>query len=234
MSTIYCIRHGQASFGKENYDALSTTGKEQSYVLGAFFVRRNIIFDSIYTGTLSRHEETEKNFRRAFSQRGIALPEVQKMAELNEYDSHAILKSLVPELLAEGAVTNSDVANIFIDRKAFQRVFEAAMLKWASASYRAQIPSWSDFVQGVYRALDVILQQDGRGKAVAVITSGGPISVAVRRALSLSDVDTMRVTWQIKNASFSKFKCTHESIMVESFNEVPHLEEVGSEMITYR
>lgn len=234
MSTLFFIRHGQASFGKENYDALSPIGKQQSYLLGNYFVRRGICFDSIYTGTLSRHEETEKEMRRAYEERGIAFPQSYRIAQLNEYDSHSILKALVPELLAKGAVRDSDVANIFTDRKSFQRVFEAAMLAWASGEFHAALPSWSDFVAGVNQALGTIMQKDGRGKTVAVITSGGPVSAVVRRALSLSDENTMRVTWQIKNASFSRFKCTTETLMLESFNEVPHLEEAGGEIITYR
>ncbi|MFX9680498.1 histidine phosphatase family protein, partial [Acinetobacter baumannii] len=29
MTTIYLVRHGQASFGKANYDELSPTGQSQ-------------------------------------------------------------------------------------------------------------------------------------------------------------------------------------------------------------
>ncbi len=234
MSTLFFIRHGQASFGKENYDALSTLGTQQAYLLGNYFARRNIRFDRIYTGTLLRHEETEGEMRRAFAGNNIELPQSCRMAELNEYDSHLILKTLVPELLAEGAVRDRDVANIFTDRKSFQRVFEAAMIKWSCGLYEAKIPSWNNFVEGVYRAFGTIMQKDGKGRVVAVITSGGPISAAIRRALLLSDEMTMRVTWQIKNASFTRFKCTADAIMLESFNEVPHLEERGADFVTYR
>ncbi len=34
MATIYLVRHGQASFGKENYDQLSPRGWEQGKILG--------------------------------------------------------------------------------------------------------------------------------------------------------------------------------------------------------
>ena len=34
MATIYLVRHGQASFGKENYDQLSPRGWEQGRILG--------------------------------------------------------------------------------------------------------------------------------------------------------------------------------------------------------
>lgn len=33
MATIYLIRHGQASFGAENYDKLSPLGERQASIL---------------------------------------------------------------------------------------------------------------------------------------------------------------------------------------------------------
>jgi broad specificity phosphatase PhoE len=43
MATIFLIRHGQAQFGMEEYDALSPTGIEQAKILGKSFVERKII-----------------------------------------------------------------------------------------------------------------------------------------------------------------------------------------------
>ena len=40
MPVIYLIRHGQASFGAENYDALSDAGWEQSRILGRHLLGR--------------------------------------------------------------------------------------------------------------------------------------------------------------------------------------------------
>ena len=34
MGTIYLVRHGQASFGSDDYDQLSPLGEEQSWHLG--------------------------------------------------------------------------------------------------------------------------------------------------------------------------------------------------------
>ena len=54
---IYLFRHGQASFGAENYDKLSDTGKEQSIRLGKYLMENNIKFDKVYAGTLQHHIE---------------------------------------------------------------------------------------------------------------------------------------------------------------------------------
>ncbi len=37
MTTIYLIRHGQASFGAESYDKLSPNGELQANCTGALF-----------------------------------------------------------------------------------------------------------------------------------------------------------------------------------------------------
>ena len=37
MTTIYLVRHGQASFGKSNYDELSENGEAQAKLLGQYF-----------------------------------------------------------------------------------------------------------------------------------------------------------------------------------------------------
>ena len=235
MSTLYLIRHGQASFGKENYDRLSERGKRQSRLLGEHLSSRGISFDAVYTGTLSRHQETLQDMAEAYNDAGISLPAARTLPELNEYDSRTILETIIPELLNEDPSYQTDTANLFTERKSFQRVFEASMLRWAAGNHPASLLKWSDFVAGVYRGVSAIMRADGRGKRVAVITSGGPVSVAVRRALGLTDENTMRVTWQIKNCSLTRFKCTESELMLESFNEVAHLEGVGEEgIVTYR
>ncbi|MBU5895007.1 histidine phosphatase family protein, partial [Vibrio cholerae O1] len=58
MGTLYLVRHGQASFGAEDYDQLSERGTAQSQRLGAYWRERGLRFDAVYTGTLRRHEQT--------------------------------------------------------------------------------------------------------------------------------------------------------------------------------
>ena len=235
MSTLYFIRHGQASFGKENYDRLSERGKRQSRLLGEYLASCGISFDAVYTGTLSRHGETLRAMTEAYSDAGITPPATRALPELNEYDSRAILEAIIPELLRDDDSYKEDAINLFTSRKSFQRVFEASMLRWAAGNHSASLVKWCDFVDGVYRGVSEIMRADGRGRNVAVITSGGPVSVVVRRALGLTDGNTMRVTWQIKNSSVTRFKCTESELMLESFNEVHHLESPGEEgLVTYR
>ena len=61
MSEIYFIRHGQASFGSENYDNLSELGHQQSKILGNYLKETGVEFDRVVTGTLNRQQQTCEN-----------------------------------------------------------------------------------------------------------------------------------------------------------------------------
>ena len=45
MTSIYLVRHGQASFGKKDYDNLSEIGEKQSFLLGEHFKKLKLNFD---------------------------------------------------------------------------------------------------------------------------------------------------------------------------------------------
>ncbi|MFT6897580.1 MAG: broad specificity phosphatase PhoE [Paraglaciecola sp.] len=58
MACIYLIRHGQASFGKDDYDCLSELGHQQARQLGADLERRGIRFGHAIRGGMLRHQQT--------------------------------------------------------------------------------------------------------------------------------------------------------------------------------
>ena len=58
MASLYLIRHGQASFGSDNYDQLSPLGQRQADVSGQFFVDVGLHFAEAVSGDLSRQRET--------------------------------------------------------------------------------------------------------------------------------------------------------------------------------
>jgi broad specificity phosphatase PhoE len=58
MGSLYLVRHGQASFGADNYDLLSPLGRQQSVRLGEYFRYKGIRFDAALTGTLTRQIQT--------------------------------------------------------------------------------------------------------------------------------------------------------------------------------
>jgi broad specificity phosphatase PhoE len=84
----------------------------------------------------------------------------------------------------------------------------------------------------VQRGLSAFLLNSGKGKIAAIFTSGGPISVAVERALHLSPQDTLRVAWMSRNCSFSEFLFSEDRFTLSSFNVSPHLDD--ETLLTYR
>ena len=58
MGSLYLVRHGQASFGADDYDQLSERGEAQAVRLGEYWRERGLSFDAVYAGTLKRHQQT--------------------------------------------------------------------------------------------------------------------------------------------------------------------------------
>ena len=83
MGTLYLVRHGQASFGADDYDNLCDLGARQSRRLGEYFAGNGLHFDAAIHGTLRRHLQTFDGIRD-----GLGRP-LQALAwpGLNEYDS---------------------------------------------------------------------------------------------------------------------------------------------------
>ena len=74
-----------------------------------------------------------------------------------------------------------------------------------------------------------------RGSHVAVFTSGGPIAACVGRVLKLEPVTAIALSWQLVNASVTRFKFSRGNLSLASFNEQGHLEGQGPEnLVTYR
>ena len=94
MGELLVIRHGQASFGADNYDKLSAAGHAQSAAVGKALRDAGWIPDRTITGTLIRQKETlaSMGFEAGTEHSG-----------LNEYDFKDLLlaryKGDVPHLV---------------------------------------------------------------------------------------------------------------------------------------
>jgi broad specificity phosphatase PhoE len=58
LAELLVIRHGQASFGQDNYDVLSELGHRQAEAVGALLREINWVPDRLVTGTLNRQRDT--------------------------------------------------------------------------------------------------------------------------------------------------------------------------------
>jgi broad specificity phosphatase PhoE len=230
------IRHGQASFGQENYDQLSELGVVQARALAEYYSDIGVCFDACYTGTMQRHLDSAEQFFQKYSDKKIPCPALNSMEAFNEYDPEAVLKALIPVLVEEDPLFSEDVEKMFSSKKSFQKVFERAIMKWVSDDF--QLPgliSWERYSASVKDGIKDVMKVHGTGKKIAMFTSGGPISAVIQQTLSLSNTATIQVGWQIINSSVTRFKFTQDRIMMMSFNEHAHLEmKMEGALVTYR
>jgi len=236
MSEIYFFRHGQASFGADDYDRLSPLGVRQARILARCLAQTDKVFDAVYYGRMERQQKTAQEFINYYEQNQLAVPRPQTADAFNEYDSFAVWEALIPEMTAEQPLLAEELEKLPGDQKAFQRVFSQVMERWTKGEYKASgLPRWDDFTRRVVLGIEKIAARHGSKKRLAVFTSGGPISVAVKSALGLSDRMTLKISWQLLNASITRLKYNSKGIMLAGFNEVTHLELEGdARLLTYR
>ena len=212
MGTLYIVRHGQASFGADDYDHLSDLGRKQSVRLGEYFAQRGIHFDALIAGTLRRHKQTLEGILQGMNHAGEHL----SWEGLNEYDSEAVIATVHPHKL-EKPTTPEMYRHHF-------RLLRDGLSQWMAGVVSPQgMPTYDAFVAGVAGVLDHV-KAHHYGKTVLVVTSGGPISTAVGYVLGTSAEATIELNLRIRNTSITEFAFTPKRHMLVGFNAIPHLD----------
>ena len=233
MASVYLIRHGQASFGQENYDQLSELGQQQATHLGQVLARRLPKFDGVCLGTMLRHRQTANNclngFEQAFEQADPIFDE-----GWNEYDHQDILRQYRPEFITSKSMM-SYIAKQANPKKAFEENFNGAIDRWIAGQHDHQYTeSWTGFTTRVHRALQSTLANNFDKKRIAVFTSGGPISLVTQHLLGVPEEKIMQMNWTLLNCGVTKVVAAGPRLFVASLNEHTHSE--GAEhkhFITY-
>ena len=221
MGTLYLVRHGQASFGADDYDNLSALGRQQSVRLGEYWRNRGMTFDAVLVGTLKRHAQTLDGLLEGL---GTTARPIQ-WPGLNEYDSAAVIATIHPEPLEK-----PDTPELY--RHHF-RLLRDALTQWMNGVTSPKgMPSYVDFQKGVTSALDHVRTQcDG---TVLLVSSGGPISTAVGHVLGTTPETTIELNLRIRNASITEFAFTPKRHMLVTYNTLPHLDHADhASWITY-
>lgn len=229
MANLYLIRHGQASFGKADYDALSEQGWEQGRVLGRWLAGK-VSPTAVFAGDMRRHRETVEAIGDGLGQ---PLPELQINPGFNEFDHETVVHALKPEW-AEREVMARDLAEHDKPAKAFQLTFVEAVERWVSGQYDSDYPeTWSDFCTRVNAAVEDALTNSGGGD-VLVASSGGPISVVMQALLGLDDKRALELNQVIANTSVTRILFSGKRRSLSVFNNYSHLEDGAPELVTFR
>lgn len=211
MGTLYLVRHGQASFGASNYDQLSDLGVRQSVRLGQYFRQKDIRFEAVLHGTLTRQIQTWQGIAAGCAQ--ALQPAI--WPGLDEYDSEAVLRTVHPEPLPKPE-TPEAVRDHF-------RLLRDGLTQWANGTTSPQgMPVYSAFVAGVNAALDHVRTQCSGN--VLLVSSGGPIATAVGQVLGTSAQTAIELNLRIRNSAISEMAFNEKRHMLVTFNTLPHLE----------
>ena len=221
MGTLYLVRHGQASFGADDYDQLSPLGRQQAVRLGEYWRSSGQRFDAVLLGTLRRHTQTLEGIAEGLP----GLPPAIALPGLNEYDSLALIRAIHNEPLQK-----PDTPELY--RHHF-RLLREGLAAWMEGRVAPRgMPSYADFVRGVTGALDHVREHSG-GNAL-IVSSGGPIATAVGQVLGTAAETTIELNLRIRNTSITEFAFTPKRHMLVTYNTLPHLD--GAEFddwITY-
>jgi len=211
MGTLYLVRHGQASFGAEDYDQLSALGQQQSVRLGEYFRQKGLAFDAVLTGTLRRHLQTYAAIREG----GALDREALLWPGLNEFDSAAVIATVHPYKLEK-----PDTPELY--RHHF-RLLRDGLTQWMNGVVSPQgMPSYREFLAGVTSALDHI-RKNCEGN-VLIVSSGGPIATAVGHVLGTTPETTIELNMRIRNSAITEFAFNPKRHTLVTFNTLPHLE----------
>ena len=239
MSRVVLVRHAQASFLEPNYDKLCATGEVQARLLGEYWARRGVLFSRAWSGPRVRQVQTARLAEEAYRKLGREFPELAVMNEFDEFPAEAVLKLGLPHVLERSQQVRHlhrafELARDSGERKrSFQQMFETVIGMWVRGELVIDgVESWQDFCVRVDRGIATIVNSVTPAGDSVVFTSGGPIGVAMRRALNLSHADTLQLTWMSRNASFAEFLSSGDRFTLSTFNAHPHLEDES--LLTYR
>ncbi|MGE8498112.1 MAG: histidine phosphatase family protein [Pseudomonas sp.] len=236
MGSIYLIRHGQASFGADDYDVLSPVGIRQAEVLGEHLAQLGLRLDRCVSGELRRQQHTATAALAQFEAAGVGIPALEVDGAFNEFDADAVIRALLPDLLPEEPEALHVLRNAAQNRAEFQRLFARLIGRWISGEHEKEgLQSWQGFVEQVQGGLDRLLANAGNKDSIAVFTSGGTITALLHLITKVPPAHAFELNWQIVNTSLSCLKFRGSQVSLASFNSHVHLQLLKApELITYR
>ncbi|MEG1627454.1 histidine phosphatase family protein [Pseudomonas sp.] len=236
MGSIYLIRHGQASFGADDYDVLSPVGMRQSEALGQHLAQLGVRLDRCLAGNLRRQQDTARLTLQSMHDSGVQVPQLETDGAFNEFDADAVIRSLLPGLLPDEPEARHILRNGAQNRREFQRLFALLIQRWHGGEHACEgCESWQVFVQRVEAGLQRVLSQARHGDNIAIFTSGGTITALLHRVIRITASQAFELNWQIINTSLSQLKFRGSEVALASFNNQAHVQLLKvPELITYR
>jgi len=231
MGVLMLVRHGQASFGADDYDVLSSRGVRQSRRAAEILAGYGIAPTTLVHGGQRRQRETAEQMLNGAPAWDVPVDvdecwrEVDHLAVINAYPA---LGDADRELLDSGKM----------DARAFHELYSKATSRWASGAYDADYPeSFAEFIARVRDGIGRAGRAAGERRTAVVVTSGGPIAAACAMLTEVGEEPRkLAAAWArfnavIVNASVTRIVVGSSGARLLTFNEHAALER---ELVTYR
>ncbi|WP_212515593.1 histidine phosphatase family protein [Acinetobacter soli] len=231
MTTIYLVRHGQASFGKANYDELSPTGQSQAELLGQYF--KQILSEAPYVvaGTMKRHMQTAQGaLKQCFPEANIHIH-----AGWNEFNHQQVFANYDPRF-KQPELLKQEVTKASNPRDYLGQIFENAVSRWTDGAFHHEYEeSWPDFKSRVETTLAQLCNELSalKPRYAVVFTSGGVVSVAAGKILELNPSRTFALNWAITNASITTLRLVGNEPQLLSLNEHHFIKAKNRDLLTW-
>lgn len=232
MPRLLLIRHGQASFGADDYDALSPLGHEQARVLGRALAARGIKPNLVARGTMRRHDETLSGILEGL---GTSIP-VLTDENWNEFDFQHVVEIHRPSYQDRTAMMAELNLSDRPDR-AFQQIFDEATSRWSAGNhdedYTESFPAFRTRVSTALSSAATLLKQH---RDILTVSSGGPIAMAA--SLITAGPEATPTLWAALNrvsvnTGVTKVISGRSGLSLSTFNEHTHTE-AEARLLTYR
>ena len=225
------VRHGQASFGTDDYDVLSSRGVRQSRRAAEILSGYGVAPSTLIHGGLRRQRETAEQMLHAAPAWELPLEVDERWRELDHLavmHAYPTLSAADRELLASGAM----------ELRAFHELYTKATARWASGAYDSDYPeSFAEFIGRVRDGIGRAARTAGERRTAIVVTSGGPIAAACAMLTEVGEEPRrLAAAWArfnavIVNASVTRIVVGSTGARLLTFNEHAALER---ELVTYR
>ncbi len=236
MSTLFLVRHGQASFMADNYDQLSPIGYIQAQVLAEHWVALNMIFDKIFVGPKLRQKQTMEAVASVYQANNLPWPQPEFLSTWDEHQGFEVMWHMLPELAETDPIIKKLVPSRLdltkLEPEVYLKILRHVLRLWVRGEIKT--PShepWLDFKDRVEQGLQQIVTSAGRGKTLAAFTSAGPVAVGTGYALNAVDEKTLELAWAVRNATYTEFLFSQSHLSLSAFNVGSHFRQ--AELVTY-
>ena len=250
MTTILLARHGQASFGQENYDKLSELGCMQARLLGQHYANTQRPIDAVFSGSLVRQRDSAQHFWEAY-QHSITKSNSQSIFDIKTPDSYVL--PLFDEfnhedIFIQASPNFANQAEIAAELKRANKpltrlgeLFHIAMQRWHAGDHDEDyIESWSQFSSRAQKGLQQLCHQSQAAASnpldddstVLVFTSGGVIAALTAHLLGQGSQTAYQLTKSSVNTGVTTISVQQQSQQLLSYNEYSHLFANGERFVT--